>query len=88
MRFSLHGGSAGEAAAIKGFAERLGAGFMKYEGMPGEEPLLVVQCFPRELGLVEGIQQVTQWPDWGPLPEQTRGPVQDPLPCLETPPCR
>ena len=70
MRFSLHGGSPEEEASIKGFAESLEAEFMKYEGMPGEEPLLVVQCFPRKIGLIDGINQVTQWLNGGPLPER------------------
>lgn len=87
MRFSLHGGSAEEVTALKGFAERLGAGFVAYDGLPGWEPVLTVQCFPRQLGgLVESIEQVTRRLDEAPLEE---GPgVQDPLPGLETPPCR
>ena len=69
MRFSLHGGSTEEESSIKGFAERLGAEFVAYKGLPGEEPMLVVQCLPRRVGLVDGINQVTQWLDGGPLPE-------------------
>ena len=88
MRFSLHGGSPEEEAALKGFAERLGAGFSAYKGMPGEEPMLVVQCLPRNIGLFEGIEQVTRWLDGGPLHESPGGLVQYPLPGLETPPCR
>lgn len=87
MRFLLHGGSAGEVAALRGFAERLGAGFTAYEGLPGEEPLLVVQCLPRKIGLMESIEQVTRRLDEGPLPERAAD-MQDPLPGLETPPCR
>lgn len=87
MRFSLHGGSAEEEAAIKDFSARLGAEFVAHMGMPGEEPLLVIQCFPRQLGLVEAISQVTQWLDGGPLPDSREGLAQDPLPGLDTPPC-
>ena len=36
MRFSLHGGSAEEEASLKGFAERLGAEFAAYTGLPEE----------------------------------------------------
>lgn len=87
MRFSLHGGSAEEVAALKSFAERLGAGFAAYDGLPGEEPLLVVQCLPRKLGLVKSIEQITRWLDGAPVEEEAPG-VQDPLPDLDTPPCR
>lgn len=88
MRFVLHGGSAEEWAALKDFAERLGAEFVAHEGLPGEEPLLTVQCLPRRLGLIESIEQVTRWLDGGPLHEMnTGGTMQDPLPGLETPPC-
>lgn len=87
MRFSLHGGSAEEVAALKGFAELLGAGFVAYDGLPGEEPLLTIQCLPRKLGLVKSIEQVTQWRDGTPFGEGAPG-VQDSLPGLETPPCR
>lgn len=89
MRFSLHGGSPEEGASLKGFAERLGAEFVAYKGLPEEEPMLVVQCLPRRIGLVDGINQVTQWLDGAPLSRgETGGAVQDPLPGLETPPCR
>lgn len=87
MRFSLHGGSAEEAAALKGFAERLGAGFVAYDGLPGEEPLLVVQCLPRKLGLLESIEQVTRWLNEGHSGKRAPG-MQNPLPGLETPPCQ
>lgn len=87
MRFSLHGGSAEEVAALKSFAERLGAGFVTYGGSPGEEPLLVVQCFPRKLDLIGSIEQVTRWLDRAPSPDGDPG-VQNPLPGLETPPCQ
>lgn len=87
MRFSLHGGSAEEEEALKRFAERLGAGFAAYAGMPGEEPLLVIQCLPRKLGMMEALEQVTQWMDGSP-PSEREVAVQDPLPGLETPPCR
>ena len=60
MRFSLHGGSPEEEASLKGFAERLGAEFVAYKGLPEEEPMLVVQCLPRRIGLIDGINQVTQ----------------------------
>lgn len=70
MRFSLHGGSPEEEASLKGFAERLGAGFVAYKGLPEEEPMLVVQCLPRRIGLIDGIKQVTQWLDEGPLTER------------------
>lgn len=87
MRFSLHGGSAEEEMALKRLAERLGAGFVAYRALEGEEPLLVIQCLPRKLGLVEVLEQATRWLDEGPLSERAVG-VQNPLPGLETPPCR
>ena len=87
MRFSLHGGSAEEVAALKSFAERLGADFVAYDGLPGEEPLFVVQCLPRKLGLVESIEQVTRWLDGGPIEGGAPG-AQNPLPGLDTPPCQ
>ena len=87
MRFSLHGGSAEEVATLKELARRLGARFEAYKGLPGEEPLLVAQCFPRGTNLMEVIEQVTRWLDRDPLPGK-RGGEQDPLPGLETPPCR
>lgn len=87
MRFTLHGGSAEEVAALKEFAERLGAGFFKYEALKGEEPLLVIQCLPRKIGLLEALKQATQRMDGDPLSERAAG-AQNPLPGLETPPCR
>ena len=66
MRFSLHGGSPEEEASLKGFAERLGAGFVAYNGLPDEEPMLVVQCLPRRIGLIAGINHITQWLDVAP----------------------
>lgn len=87
MRFTLHGGSAEELEALRGFAHRLGAGFSEYKALEGEEPLLVVECFPRKIGLMEALEQVTRWMDGGPLPERAAA-VQNPLPGLETPPCR
>lgn len=87
MRFSLHGGSPEEIAALKGFAGRLGAGFAAYDGLPGEEPLLTVQCLPRKLGLVKSIEQITRWLDGGPIEEGAPG-VQNTLPGLGTPPCQ
>lgn len=87
MRFTLHGGSDEEVEALKGFAERLGAGFAAYEALEGEEPLLVVQCLPRRIDLMGALEHVTRWLDGGPLPERPAA-VQDPLPGLETPPCR
>lgn len=88
MRFSLHGGSAEERAALKRFAERLGARFVTYEALEGEEPLLAVECFPRRVGLLEALEQITQWLDRGPLGHGGAGGAQDPLPGLDTPPCR
>lgn len=76
MRFSLHGGSPEEGASLKGFAERLGAEFVAYTGLPEEEPMLVVQCLPRRIGLIDSINQVTQWLDGGPFPE-TVGRIND-----------
>ena len=87
MRFALHGGSAEEVGALKRFAERLGAGFVAYAGMPGKEPLLVVRCLPRSTGMLEALEQVTRWLDGGPLATTGAG-VQNPLPGLEPPPCR
>lgn len=84
MRFSLHGGSAEEEEALKKFAERLGAGFVAYKALEGEEPLLVIQCLPRRPGLVEALEQMARWLDEGPLSERAAG-VQNPLPGLETP---
>lgn len=88
MRFSLHGGSAEEEATLRRFAERLGAKFATYKALDGEEPLLVVECFPRGVGLLEALEQITRWLDGGPLGHEVVGGAQDPLPGLETPPCR
>ena len=87
MRFTLYGGSDVEFKALREFAHRLGAGFSKYKGSEEEDPVLVVECLPRRIGLLEALGQVTQWMDGGPLPERAAG-VQNPLPGLETPPCR
>lgn len=87
MRFTLHGGSIEEETTLRRFAERLGAGFARYEALKGEEPLLVIQCLPRKIGLWDALEQVTRFVDGGPPPEGAAG-VQDPLPDLETPPCR
>ena len=88
MRFSLHGGSEGEEATLKSLAERLGAKFVAYKALEGEEPLLVVECFPRRSGLLEALREITHWLDGGPLHARGAGGVQDPLPGLETPLCR
>lgn len=53
---------------------------------PGEkEPLPVAGCFPRSGGLLEAP---TRWLDESPPVQRVTGGVQDPLPGLETPPCR
>ena len=88
MRFSLHGGSAKEKATLKSLAERLGAKFVTYKALEGEEPLLVVECFPRRTGLLEALEETIHWLDGGPPVHGGAGCVQDPLPDLETPPCR
>ena len=88
MRFSLHGGSAKEEATLKSLAERLGAKFVTYKALGEEEPLLVVECFPRRTGLLEALEEIAHWLDGGPLRARGAGGVQDPLPGLETPPCR
>lgn len=85
MRFSLHGGSVGERATLKRLAERLGARFVTYEALEGEDPLLVVECFPRGTGLLEAL---TRWLDGSPPVRGVAGGTQNPLPGLETPPCR
>lgn len=87
MRFTLHGGSDEEVKALREFAGRLGARFSEYKALVGEEPLLVVECLPRRIGLMESLEQVTRWMDGGLLPERAAG-VQNPLPGLDTPPCR
>lgn len=87
MRFTLHGGSDEEVEALKGFAEQLGASFTAYEALEGEEPLLVVQCLPRQTGLMEVLEQVTRGLDRGPTTSRGAG-VQEPLPGVEAPPCR
>lgn len=87
MRFTLHGGSDEEMEALRGFAERLGADFVAYGALEGNEPVLVVQCLPRKLGLLESLELVTRWMDGGPPPKMAAG-AQDALPGLETPPCR
>ena len=87
MRFTLHGGSDEEVEALRGFAEQLGASFTAYEALEGEEPLLVVQCLPRQTGLMEVLEQVTLGLDGGPATSRGAG-VQEPLPGVETPPCR
>lgn len=85
MRFSLHGGSTEEVAALKSFAELLGAGFVAYDGLPGEEPLLTVQCLPRKLDLMRSIEQVTRWHTRGGLLSEGAPGVQNPPPDSETP---
>ena len=87
MRFTLHGGSNEEVEALRGFAERLEAGFVEYEALEGEEPLLVFQCLPRRIDLMKVLEQMTQWLNEGPLTPRGAG-VQNPLPGLETHPCR
>lgn len=87
MRFTLHGGSDEEVEALREFAEQLGVSVSAYAGMPGEEPLLVVQCFPRQVGLMEVLGRITRWLDGGPPTTKGAG-VQEPLPGVETPPCR
>ena len=88
MRFSLHGGSIEEEEALREFARRLEAGFYKYEALEGDEPVLVIQCLPRKLGLLEALEQITQWLDELPPGHGVAGGVQDPLPGLDTPPCQ
>lgn len=88
MRLSLHGGSVEEEAVLRELAERLGARFATYKALDGEEPLLVMECFPRRIGLLEALEQTTQWLNGGPLGHGGAGGAQDPLPGLETPPCR
>lgn len=87
MRSSWQGGSAGEVAALKGFAERLGAELKIRGGLPEEEPLPVTQCPPRGLGPVESTEWVTRRFDEDP-PGKGTPDAQSPLPGLETPPCR
>lgn len=87
MRFSLYGGSVEEETALIRFAERLGAEFCGYEASEVDEPILVIQCLPRKLDLLGALGQITRWMDGGPPPERAGG-VQNPLPGLETPPCR
>lgn len=87
MRFILHGGSTEEETALSRFAERLGAGFVKYEALYGEEPLLVVRCPLRKAGLLEVLRQIPQWMDGYPPSKMAAG-AQDPLPGLDTPPCQ
>lgn len=81
MRFTLHGGSTEGEAVLSRFAERLGAGFVKYEASHGEEPLLVVQCLLRESDLLEVLRRVTQWMDGYPPSEMATG-AGDPIPGL------
>lgn len=88
MRFSLHGGSAEEEATLRRLAESFGAKFVTYKALDGEEPLLVVECFPRRAGLLGALEQITRWLDGGPLGHGVVGGAQNPLPGLETPPCR
>ena len=88
MRFSLHGGSVEEEAVLRKFAERLDARFVTYKALDGEEPLLVMECFPRRIGLLEALEQIIQWLDEDPLGPGVGDGVQDPLPGLETPPCQ
>lgn len=87
MRFTLHGGSDEEVEALRGFAKQLGASFTAYEALEGEEPLLVVQCLPRQVGLMGVLGQITRWLDGGPPTPKGAG-VQEHLPGVEAPPCR
>lgn len=66
------------------FAERLGARFAAYKALEGEELEL---CPPGSISL-EALEQTTQGLDGGPPGHGTAGGAQDPLPGLETPPCR
>lgn len=87
VRFSPHGGSV-EGPALKKFTGMLGARFVVYRALEEEEeeePLLVVECSPRSIGLLEDM---TQWLDGSPPVQGETGDAQDPLPGLETPPCR
>lgn len=84
MRFSPHGGSVEEPAPKK-FTEIPGARFVAHEALEGEEPLLVVECSPGSTGLREAM---TRWLDGSSPVQGVTGGVQDPLPGLDTPPCR
>ena len=55
--------------------------------LKGEEPLPAEQCLPQRLDLPKSLGQVTWRVDGDPPTEWVVG-VQDPLPGLETPPCR
>lgn len=61
MRFVLHGGTAAEADAIERFARSLGADFTWYDST--DEPLLVAECYVRDTGIVEAMDQVIRWLD-------------------------
>lgn len=73
------GGSIEEETALRRFAEILGAEVARYEALEGEEPLLMMQC------LLGALKQITRWVDGAP---PLGGDAQNPLPGLDTPPCR
>ena len=84
MRFVLCGGSPEEEAVLKKLAGTLGVEFATAEG---EEPVLRIEFLPRETNPLEARQRSTQWLDEAPPPGRAEG-VQNPLPGLDTPPCR
>ena len=88
MKFSLHGGSAKEKAILERLAEKLEAKFVTYKALDGEEPLLVVECFPMRVDLPRVAAQVTQLLAEIPPEHEMGDGVQVPLPGMETPPCR
>lgn len=59
MKFVLHGGTQVEADTIKRFAHMIGACFVQYAST--DEPLLVAECYVRDIGIVEAAEQVIRW---------------------------
>ena len=87
MRFSLHGESIEEEAALRRLAERVGAEFEEYGALKEEKPLHHEQWLPQRIGRLGFAEHDTRRLDEGPPSETVVG-TQDPLPGLETPPCR
>ena len=87
MRFSLHGGSVEEETVLRRLAEKLGAEFVECDAPKEEGPLFVVQCLPQRIGMLGLAGHGPQRLDEAPPPERAGG-LQDPLPGLDTPPCR
>lgn len=88
MRFVLYGGLPEERAMLKKFAEILGVEFVEAQG--GKEALLVVEFPTRRTNPLKTLWQRIRPHNKVPPMEGAEGAegAQNPLPGLETPPCR